>query len=197
MDICDSFQEDYIIHPSQKILCSIQNFYPVFQKTSIFLPVLLAIFFRRCNKIPVVSPRFHSQHRGPSRFWQLPCVEQLLTVETPKALTNVRTHITGSVRQLCVNAAEICSALGYEPTILTASLCCSARDAGSFLSSIAQYHADSTESLAFIAGGETVVRLTGNGKGGHNQEIALSAAEGMAGPTGTNVNDLSALLIKR
>ena len=35
--------------------------------------------------------------------------------------------------------------------------------------------------LAFIAGGETVVKLTGTGKGGRNQELALSAAIGMEG----------------
>ncbi len=112
-------------------------------------------------------------------------MEDLLRTETPKALSNVTTHITGSVRQLCSSAADTCKALGYEPTILTASLCCTARDAGSFLASIAQYHADTEKSLAFIAGGETVVRLTGKGKGGRNQEIALSAAEGIAGLPGT------------
>ena len=35
--------------------------------------------------------------------------------------------------------------------------------------------------LVNIAGGETIVRLTGNGLGGRNQEIALSAALGISG----------------
>ena len=35
--------------------------------------------------------------------------------------------------------------------------------------------------MAFLAGGETVVHLRGRGKGGRNQEIALSAARGIAG----------------
>ena len=35
--------------------------------------------------------------------------------------------------------------------------------------------------MAFIAGGETVVKLTGRGKGGRNQEIALAAAAGIEG----------------
>ena len=35
--------------------------------------------------------------------------------------------------------------------------------------------------MAWLAGGETVVHLTGKGKGGRNQELALAAAEGIAG----------------
>lgn len=105
----------------------------------------------------------------------------LLQKETPKALTNVENHITGSVRELCKAAEAACLSLGYTPLTLTASLRCTARDAGSFLASIAQYHQYSPRSLAFLAGGETVVRLSGKGLGGRNQEIALSAAEEIAG----------------
>lgn len=114
----------------------------------------------------------------------------LLKQETPKELTNVETQITGSVKQLCQSAAETCRSLGYEPIVLTASLRCNARDAGSFLASIAQYHADTDKSLAFIAGGETIVRLTGKGEGGRNQEIALAAAEDIAGIPGAAVFSL-------
>ena len=105
----------------------------------------------------------------------------LMAQETPKELSNVESHITGSVKQLCVAAAETAEALGYKPVVLTASLSCEAKDAGSFLASVAQYHAQSGEKLAFIAGGETVVHLTGKGKGGRNQELALSGAKGIAG----------------
>ena len=115
---------------------------------------------------------------------------ELLKQETPKELTNVQTQITGSVRQLCKSAEETCRSLGYAPVVLSASLRCNARDAGSFLASIAQYHADTRESLAFICGGETVVRLTGKGKGGRNQEIALAAAEEIAGIPGAAVFSL-------
>ncbi|NMA64958.1 MAG: glycerate kinase [Clostridiaceae bacterium] len=185
---------------------------------------------------------------------------ELLKRETPSKLNNVRTKVTGSVSQLCAAAERTCRQLGYEPIVLTASLSCQAREAGSFLASIAQYYHSSEKSLAFIAGGETVVQLKGKGKGGRNQELALAAAEGISelknvaifsigsdgtdgptdaaggyvdtntkkvliekgidifktlenndayhalqasggliitGPTGTNVNDLSVLLIKR
>lgn len=104
-----------------------------------------------------------------------------LASETPKELTNAESVITGSVRQLCAAASKTASQLGYTPVVLSASLCCEAREAGRFLASIAQYHADTDKSLAFIVGGETVVHLTGHGLGGRNQEIALGAAKGIAG----------------
>ena len=100
----------------------------------------------------------------------------LLMQETPKQLDNVTTQITGSVRELCAAAADACRALGYEPLILTDGLCCEAREAGSFLGAVARSHANRGKPTAFIAGGETVVHLTGNGAGGRNQELALGAA---------------------
>ena len=105
----------------------------------------------------------------------------LLERETPKTLDNVEARVVGSVRELCAAAARACAALGYEPFVLTDRLCCQAREAGSFLASVARTHASDGVPRAFLAGGETVVRLTGNGKGGRNQELALAAAEGIAG----------------
>ena len=107
--------------------------------------------------------------------------EALLGVETPKTLDNVHTQINGSVRELCAAAAVTCRQLGYEPVMLTDQLCCQAKEAGSFLASILKTHAADGKSMAFIAGGETVVKLTGHGLGGRNQEIALAAAAGIAG----------------
>ena len=66
-------------------------------------------------------------------------------------------------------------------------LACEAREAGRFLASVLRSHAGSGKSLAFIAGGETVVHLTGHGKGGRNQELALAACEGIAGLPGAAV----------
>ena len=114
----------------------------------------------------------------------------LLAVETPKSLDNVETHITGSVRQLCLAAQEECRALGYTTVVLTASLSCTAREAGAFLANIAQYHHGGGRKLAFLAGGETVVQLTGRGLGGRNQELALAAAPGIAGLSGAAVFSL-------
>jgi len=105
----------------------------------------------------------------------------LLRQETPKELTNVTTLVNGSVRELCAAAAKACEGLGYTPVLLTDCLSCQAKEAGSFLASIVRSHAGSGKALAFIAGGETVVKLTGKGLGGRNQELALAAAAGIDG----------------
>lgn len=186
--------------------------------------------------------------------------KKLLSMETPKELINVTTYVTGSVSQLCASAVKTCMSLGYEPHFLTARLDCEAREAGRFLGAIAKDHQNDGKSVAYVLGGETVVHLTGKGKGGRNQELALSAAAAiedlddtlvfsvgsdgtdgptdaaggivdettagklrekgimidevlhendaynalkeadgliMTGPTGTNVNDLTVLLIRR
>lgn len=112
---------------------------------------------------------------------------ELLKRETPKTLTNVETQITGSVSGLCRAAACACAELGYETTVLTDRLACEAREAGRFIGAIAKTYQGTEKSLAFLAGGETVVHLTGGGKGGRNQEIALAAAEEIAGLNGTAV----------
>ena len=119
-----------------------------------------------------------------ARKYDLSLSEQALAClaqETPKTLDNVTTRITGSVRELCKAAADACRALGYTPVLLTDHLCCEAREAGSFLGSIARTHAGQRQKLAFIAGGETIVHLTGNGLGGRNQELALAAAPELSG----------------
>ena len=116
-----------------------------------------------------------------------PDAEKILNEETPKELHNVETHINGSVRELCAAAAAAAQKLGYDPIILTDQLCCEAREAGSFLASILKSHFQSDRSLAFIAGGETIVHLTGHGLGGRNQELALAATSGIADIPGAAV----------
>ena len=104
-----------------------------------------------------------------------------LRKETPKQIDNVTTRITGSVRELCAAAADAAQALGYTPILLTDQLACQAREAGLFLAEIARTHQHPDKPMAFIAGGETVVKIIGNGKGGRNQELALAAAPGISG----------------
>ena len=126
-----------------------------------------------CAQAFAIAEKYHLQLSAQAKA--------LLAQETPKVLDRVATQITGSVRELCSAAANACRELGYEPVILTDRLCCEAREAGSFLGSIARTHAGQGKKLAFLAGGETVVHLTGTGLGGRNQELALAAAPVIAG----------------
>ena len=130
------------------------------------------------------DPTTCEQAKGITRRYRLKVsdeAEALFGQETPKSLNNVKTQITGSVRELCSAAQSACEKLGFATVMLTDRLCCEAKEAGSFLASIARSHAGEKQPLAFIAGGETVVHLKGNGKGGRNQELALSAADGISG----------------
>ena len=65
--------------------------------------------------------------------------------------------------------------LGYRPTIFSRRLTGEARLAGEQLARHchALRKANPSEAIAVIAGGETTVTLTGSGKGGRNQELAL------------------------
>lgn len=126
-----------------------------------------------CGDAKAVAARY--------RLTLSPEAERLLETETPKSLPNVETVITGSVRNLCRAAEKACRARGYETVYLTDRLNGEAREAGAFLASIAASHQDTPVSLAYIAGGETVVHLKGKGRGGRNQEIALGAAAGLDG----------------
>ena len=126
-----------------------------------------------CEQAQAIAEKYHLKLSGQAKA--------LLMQETPKMLDNVTTQITGSVRQLCAAAANVCKEMGYEPVLLTDQLCCEAREAGSFLASIVRTNVGQGKKLAYIAGGETVVHLTGKGMGGRNQELALAAAPGLAG----------------
>lgn len=108
-----------------------------------------------------------------------------LKLETPKALDNVVSTITGNVRILCEAAADSARGLGYRPLTLTTTLNCEARDAGAFVGAIVREIRASGQPVAppcaLILGGEPIVHLRGDGLGGRNQELALSMGAALNG----------------
>lgn len=105
-------------------------------------------------------------------------VRAALNVETPKALDGVRTVIAGNLHALCAAAAQEAERLGYRARIVDEGVCCEAREAGERM---ARALRTAKAPCALIWGGETIVHVRGGGKGGRNQEVALSAAQGIAG----------------
>lgn len=116
-----------------------------------------------------------------------PQARALLDAPLPTELPHVENHLCGSVSQLCASAMETCRRLGYQPTLVSDHVDCEAKDAGAQLAELLRQNQNTLEPLAFIMGGETVVKLTGHGKGGRNQELALAAAPGIAGMAGAAV----------
>lgn len=108
-------------------------------------------------------------------------VREVLMRETPKEITNAINLVGGSVSELCRAAEREALALGYKTKILRDNEQGIAREVGASLARLAVENSDTDTPLAFILGGETVVKVKGSGLGGRNQEIALAAAPIIAG----------------
>ncbi len=113
-----------------------------------------------------------------------PAAREALRRDTPRSLPHVQLTITGSVRELCRAGMEATVSLGYEPRLLTDSFSGEAGDAGRALAQYALAYRNTDRPLAFLMGGEPVVQVRGKGLGGRSQELALSAAETLAGLPG-------------
>lgn len=113
-----------------------------------------------------------------------------LDIEPVKQLSNVDVTIAGSVDELCDAAAAAAEALGYSCIRLSSAYTNEARALGTELAAAARSYSaegrvnDAPQKTAWIAGGETIVKLTGQGKGGRNQEFALSSAMEIEGIDG-------------
>jgi glycerate-2-kinase len=104
-------------------------------------------------------------------------------LETPKSLDGIDVKIVsvGSPSEACDAAAEKAKQLGYNPAVFSTALDGESRDAAKVLASIAQEIVDHGRPYkppcALISSGETTVALGAvHGKGGPNQELALSFA---------------------
>ena len=88
--------------------------------------------------------------------------------------THARIKVIGSGRQFAEAAAHRARALGFRSVVREGALHGEARNCGPRLVRVFEEQRKRNP-LCLIATGETVVRVLGNGRGGRNQEVALSA----------------------
>ena len=104
--------------------------------------------------------------------------------ESPKpgdaVLRHVEAHVVGDNRLAADAARSEAERRGYRTLLLSTRITGEAREVGRVLAGIgAEILASGTPIAApacVIAGGETTVTVTGSGRGGRNQEVALGAA---------------------
>lgn len=115
--------------------------------------------------------------------------------ETPKpgdpALAGAALHVVLRGRDALEGAARRAEALGWRATVVTDALEGEAREVAQQVAALAWgAHAEGASArlpAAFLLGGETTVRVTGGGRGGRNQELALAAALEIDGEPGITV----------
>jgi glycerate 2-kinase len=104
--------------------------------------------------------------------------------ETPKTgdpiFFNVQNLIVGNNRAALLAASKEALAAGYKTLVLSSRIKGEAREVAKVFAAIGKEIRDSGFSIipptCVLAGGETTVTIQGSGKGGRNQELALSAA---------------------
>ena len=110
-------------------------------------------------------------------------------VETPKPGDEIFNHVTniivGNNSIAAESAVEAAKALGYNSLIVSTMFEGEAAEVGTVLAGIARELAAKGRPLkppaAIIVGGETTVNVRGSGRGGRNQELALSLARRITG----------------
>jgi len=104
--------------------------------------------------------------------------------ETPKpgdkVFEQTQNVIVGNNRTAALAACQEAKKIGFNPLLLSSMVEGEARHVGTAYAGIMKEILDSNNPVqkpaVVIAGGETTVTVTGHGKGGRNQELALSAS---------------------
>jgi glycerate 2-kinase len=126
-------------------------------------------------------PRSVRNHIMEGKKWKLP--------ETPKEGSKIfkRVHnfLIGTNMESCKAAARTLDRRGYRTLLLSTRIQGEAREVGRMVSAIAsdiyENQLPVNPPSAIVAGGETTVTVHGKGRGGRNQEVALSAALAIRG----------------
>jgi len=108
--------------------------------------------------------------------------EKGLIEETPRSgdfvFSKVHNFIVGSNYLALISAKDEAVKRGYNTTLLSSMITGEAREGAKFFYSVAReirkHGLPIQPPACILAGGETTVTLTGKGKGGRNQEMALS-----------------------
>ena len=102
---------------------------------------------------------------------------------TGPADTEVGVHVVASVRDAIDAARDLAVDRGYETCVLSTMIEGESTAAGRIHAAIGAEAADSGDPVeppaVILSGGETTVRVTGDGTGGPNGEFALAAAAGL------------------
>lgn len=110
-----------------------------------------------------------------------PAIRQALAdTETPKKLpSGIHNFLIGSSQLVLETIEKQAKKMGLHPVILTSSLRGEAKEVAQVLTAIAreveQYSRPVRPPALLLAGGETTVKVLGQGHGGRNQELVLAA----------------------
>ncbi|MBT9130611.1 MAG: D-glycerate 2-kinase [candidate division WS2 bacterium] len=128
-----------------------------------------------------VLDKYHLTSKTPSKIIKF-IIEgkNNLFRETPKFLPpKQKNYLVGSNSIPLESAYQTANSLGYNSVILTSTIDGEARIIGKIVAKIGKEIPKSNHPLAppacILIGGETTVKVIGSGKGGRNQEVALSA----------------------
>jgi len=119
--------------------------------------------------------------------------------ETPKPgdkiFRNVHNILIASNRTACIAAVKKAKELGTNSMLLSTYIEGEAKHVGTVLVGLAKeihnYNTPIKKPAVIVCGGETTVTVTGSGKGGRNQELALGSALKLSGLNGTIIASIA------